>query len=174
MALIDAAAVTFIQWGMYSEPKYDDPNAVDNTTKILNSVNGQVTRFVTQMWLEDKLNWLLNFLALGMVYLVLVFVINRFWVATAVFAITMSVYAVANSIKIILRNEPILPSDLSFLSSGNGGEITSFIPQKQSGIGRRHHHYADLADGYLPDTAISLTGRPLCHPHSTGGVRSAM
>ena len=58
------------------------------TTKILNSVNGQLTRFVTQMWLEeDKLNWLLNFLAPGMVYLVLVFVINRFWVATAVFAI---------------------------------------------------------------------------------------
>ena len=55
------------------------------TTKILNSVNGQLTRFVTQMWLEeDKLNWLLNFLAPGMVYLVLVFVINRFWVATAV------------------------------------------------------------------------------------------
>ncbi|TCE89116.1 Phosphoglycerol transferase [Bifidobacterium longum subsp. longum] len=130
MALIDAAAVTFIQWGMYSEPKYDDPNAVDNTTKILNSVNGQVTRFVTQMWLEeDKLNWLLNFLALGMVYLVLVFVINRFWVATAVFAITMSVYAVANSIKIILRNEPILPSDLSFLSSGNGGKSPHSFPK---------------------------------------------
>ena len=135
MALIDAAAVTFIQWGMYSEPKYDDPNAVDSTTKILNSVNGQLTRFVTQMWLEeDKLNWLLNFLVLGMVYLVLVFVINRFWVATAVFAITMSVYAVANSIKIILRNEPILPSDLSFLSSGNGGEITSFIPKSSQAL----------------------------------------
>ncbi|KAB7213085.1 LTA synthase family protein, partial [Bifidobacterium longum] len=120
---------------MYSEPKYDDPNAVDSTTKILNSVNGQLTRFVTQMWLEeDKLNWLLNFLALGMVYLVLVFVINRFWVATAVFAITMSVYAVANSIKIILRNEPILPSDLSFLSSGNGGEITSFIPKSSQAL----------------------------------------
>lgn len=135
MALIDAAAVTFIQWGMYSEPKYDDPNAVDNTTKILNSVNGQVTRFVTQMWLEeDRLNWLLNFLALGMVYLVLVFVINRFWVAAAVFAITMSIYAVANSIKIILRNEPILPSGLSFLSSGNGGEITSFIPKSSQAL----------------------------------------
>ena len=108
---------------------------MDNTTKILNSVNGQLTRFVTQMWLEeDKLNWLLNFLALGMVYLVLVFVINRFWVATAVFAITMSVYAVANSIKIILRNEPILPSDLSFLSSGNGGEITSFIPKSSQAL----------------------------------------
>ena len=87
------------------------------------------------------------------VYLVLVFVINRFWVATAVFAITMSIYAVANSTKIILRNEPILPSDLSFLSSGNGGNHL-IHSQKQPGIGRRHHHYADLADGYLPDTAI--------------------
>lgn len=135
MALIDAAAVTFIQWGMYTEPTYDNPDAVDSTTKILNSVNGRATRFVTQMWLEeDKLNWLLNFLALGMVYLVLVFVINRFWVATAVFAITMSVYAVANSIKVILRNEPILPSDLSFLSSGNGGEITSFIPKSSQAL----------------------------------------
>lgn len=124
------------------------------TTKILDSVNGQLTRFVTQMWLEeDKLNWLLNFLAPGMVYLVLVFVINRFWVATAVFAITMGIYAVANSTKIILRDEPILPSDLSFLSSGNGGNHL-IHSQKQPGIGRRHHHYADLADGYLPDTAI--------------------
>ena len=41
----------------------------------------------------------------------------------------MSVYAVANHIKFLLRNEPILPSDLSFLSSGNGGEIASFIPK---------------------------------------------
>uniref|UniRef100_UPI000ADA06A7 LTA synthase family protein n=1 Tax=Bifidobacterium aesculapii TaxID=1329411 RepID=UPI000ADA06A7 len=129
MALMTAAATIFIQWGMYSEPTYDDPDAVDQTTKIMNSVNGQLTRFISQMWLEEsQLNWLLNFLALGMVYLVLVFVLNRFWVATAIFGIVMSVYAVANAIKVELRNEPILPSDLSFLTSGNGGEITSFIP----------------------------------------------
>nr|WP_238567664.1 LTA synthase family protein [Bifidobacterium stellenboschense] len=136
MALMTAAATIFIQWGMYSEPSYDDSNAVDDTTKALNSVNGQLTRFVAQMWLSGdgtddtiKLNWLLNFCALGMIYLVLVFVLNRFWVATAVFAIVMSVYAVANSIKMDLRNEPIIPSDLSFIFSGNGGEIASFIPE---------------------------------------------
>lgn len=155
MALIDAAAVTFIQWGMYSEPQYDDPNAVDSTTKILNSVNGRVTRFVTQMWLEeDKLNWLLNFLALGMVYLVLVFVINRFWVATAVFAITMSVYAVANSIKVILRNEPILSLRSKLPVQWQRRRDHFIHSQKQPGIGRRHHHHAYLADGYLPNTAI--------------------
>lgn len=129
MALMTAAATIFIQWGMYTEPTYDDANAVDATTKILNSVNGQLTKFVSQMWLEGKLNWLLNFCALGMIYLVLVFILNRFWVATAVFAIVMSSFAVANSIKVQLRNEPVIPSDLSFLSSGNGGEITSFVPK---------------------------------------------
>lgn len=61
------------------------------------------------MWLEGKLNWLLDFLALCMIYLVLIFVLNRFWVATAIFGIVMSAYAVANHIKFILRNEPILP-----------------------------------------------------------------
>ncbi|WP_279381609.1 LTA synthase family protein [Bifidobacterium saguini] len=134
MALMTAAATLFIQWGMYTEPTYDDPNAVDDTTKILNSVNGQLTKFVSQMWLEGKLNWLLNFCALGMIYLVLVFILNRFWIATAVFAIAMSSFAVANSIKVDLRNEPVIPSDLSFLSSGNGGEITSFIPKGSQGL----------------------------------------
>lgn len=130
MVLIDAAAVLFIQWGMYSEPTYADPNAVDNTTKILNSVKGQLTKFVSQMWLEDKYNFLLNFMVLGLIYLVMVFVLNRFWVATAIFGITMSVYAVANSIKVQVRDEPIIPSDLGFFTSGNGGEITSFIPDE--------------------------------------------
>lgn len=128
MVLVDAAAVLFIQWSMYWEPTYDDPNAVDATTKLMNSVPGQLTKFVAQMWMEQKYIWLLNFLALGMIYLALTFILNRFWVTTAIFSIVMSSFAVANSIKVKLRNEPIIPSDLSFLSSGNGGEITSFIP----------------------------------------------
>lgn len=129
MAMVDAAAVLFIQWSMYEEPTYADPDAVDGTTKMFNSVAGQLTKFVAQMWMEHNYVWLLNFLVLGMVYLVLVFVLNRFWVATALFSILTSIYAVANSIKVDLRNEPIIPSDLGFLSSGNGGEITSFIPK---------------------------------------------
>lgn len=129
MALVDSAAVLFLQWSMYKEPTYADPDAIDTTTKLLNSVSGQLTKFVSQMWMEQKYIWLLNFLALGMVYLVLVFVLNRFWVATAIFSIVTSVFAVANSIKVDLRNEPIIPSDLGFFSSGNGGEIMSFIPK---------------------------------------------
>ena len=126
---ITAAATVFLQWSVYSEPTYDDPNAVDDYTKAWNSIAGQITKFVAQVWLQKINNALLNFLILGLMYLVLVFLINRFWIATAVFSVVMTAFAVANHIKISLRNEPIIPADLSFLSGGNTGEIWSFIPQ---------------------------------------------
>ena len=134
MAIVDSAAVLFIQWGTYTEPTYTSPSTVDETTRLLNSIRGQLTRFVAQMWMEQKYIWLLNFCVLGMVYLVLIFVLNRFWVATALFAIITSVFAVANHIKIQLRNEPVIPSDLSFIFSGNGGEVASFIPKDSQAL----------------------------------------
>lgn len=134
MAIVDSAAVLFIQWGTYTEPTYTAPSTVDETTRLLNSIRGQLTRFVAQMWMEQKYIWLLNFCVLGMAYLVLIFVLNRFWVATALFAIITSVFAVANHIKIQLRNEPVIPSDLSFIFSGNGGEVASFIPKDSQAL----------------------------------------
>ena len=41
----------------------------------------------------------------------------------------MSIYAVANMLKVQLRGEPIIPADLSFLSGGDTGNIVSFIPK---------------------------------------------
>ena len=38
MVMVDAAAVLLIQWSMYEEPTYADPDAVDDTTKMFNSV----------------------------------------------------------------------------------------------------------------------------------------
>ena len=76
-----------------------------------------------------QIHLLLSFLVLGLFYLVLVFLFNRFWIATAVFSAIAIVFSVANRIKITLRGEPILPSDLSFITGGNGGEIGTFIPK---------------------------------------------
>ena len=69
MAIVDSAAVLFIQWGTYTEPTYTAPSTVDETTRLLNSIRGQLTRFVAQMWMEQKYIWLLNFCVLGMVCL---------------------------------------------------------------------------------------------------------
>ena len=126
--LLTSAEVIFLQWGVYSEPTYDKGDEVDQTTKILNSVAGQVTKFVSQMWLEQKSLFLVNFVGLGLIYLALIFVTNRFWIATLLFGTAITAFGVANSIKIQLRNEPIIPADFTFISGGDAGNIASFIP----------------------------------------------
>lgn len=130
-ALLTSAEVIFLQWGVYSEPEYAEDTEIDQTTRILQSVAGQVTKFVSQMWLEQKYQFLLNFIGIGLIYLVLILVLNRFWIATVIFGVAMTAYGVANSIKMGLRNEPILPSDLSFILNGNSGSLLSFIPKDQ-------------------------------------------
>lgn len=126
--LVTAAAVLFMQWSVCSEPTYAEDAVVDDTTRILDSVAGQLTQFVSQMWLEGDWRFLLNFLALGLIYLTVVAVLNRFWVSTALFGTVMVVFAVANKFKVEARNEPIIPADMNFISGGNTGELVSFIP----------------------------------------------
>ncbi len=62
---------------------------------------------------------ILNFFALGMVYLGCVTVINRFWLGTAIFGAIAGIYAFACKIKYAMRTEPILPSDLGFLNASS-------------------------------------------------------
>ena len=126
---VTAASVLFLQWSVYNPIEYAENAQVDNTTRIMGTMAGQLTRFVSQMWLEDKWLFLLNFLVVGLMYLVVITFLNRFWVATAIFGTVMVVFSIANRFKYLLRNEPIIPADLSFISSGNTGEIVSFIPE---------------------------------------------
>lgn len=126
--LMTTAAVLFMQWSVCDEPQYAANADVDETARILDSVAGQLTQFVSRMWLESDWRFLLNFLTLGLIYLAVVAVINRFWVSTALFGTVMVVYAIANKFKIEARNEPIIPADMNFVSGGNTGELLSFIP----------------------------------------------
>ncbi len=127
--LLTSAEVIFLQWGMYSEPKYDKNAEIDDTTRVLQSVGGQVTRFISQMWLEQKNICLVSFIGLALIYLVLILVTNRFWIATLIFGVAITAFGVANSIKVQLRNEPIIPADLTFISGGDTGSIMSFVPK---------------------------------------------
>ena len=103
---------------------------MDDQTKALNSVAGQLTSFVSQIWLHQSYQAWLNFIVLSVLYLTIILVINRFWVATAIFGTVMTVFAIADKIKVELRNEPIIPADLQFITGGNGGSIMSFTTKE--------------------------------------------
>lgn len=128
--VVTAASVIGLQWSVYTEPTYAKGQVVDDQTKALNSVAGQLTSFVSQIWLHQSYQAWLNFIVLGVLYLTIILVINRFWVATAVFGTLMTVFAIADKIKVELRNEPIIPADLQFITGGNGDSIMSFITKK--------------------------------------------
>ena len=65
----------------------------------------------------------------ALIYLLCVTLVNRFWAGTAIFTTFVTVYGVATKIKITMRDEPIIPSDLDFLTGkGRGaGDFTSFV-----------------------------------------------
>lgn len=115
-ALFDAAAVITLQISAYTK---------DNTRNTYG--------FVAKMWELGHFQFMLNFIIAGMVYALLIFLLNRFWIATALFSILIGVASVANYFKTVMRNEPIIPADLTFLK-GNTGEILSFVPDGYEGL----------------------------------------
>lgn len=88
---------------------------------------------IGQMWASSRAlitdnAGLFNAIPLFLVYFVLIFLLNRFWVASGLFMVLSYVVAIANKVKITLRNEPIIPSDLSFITGGGGADnVTGFV-----------------------------------------------
>jgi len=72
--------------------------------------------------------YLLTVLILGLIYLGIYGLVNRFFYSTAIFYVFFAIYGVADRLKVQYRAEPILPSDLMFLS--NMKELLSMITVK--------------------------------------------
>ncbi|NEG69434.1 sulfatase-like hydrolase/transferase [Bifidobacterium sp. BRDM6] len=75
-------------------------------------------------------NWVfaLNMLLIGLIYLTVLMIFNRFWIATGLMFVLSCIIATVEHLKIEVRYETVYPSDLNFISGGNGGEIASFMP----------------------------------------------
>ena len=121
--------IALTQWGTYTKPKYPKGAEIDALTYVSQSVMGQTVNFFSKIFLNNQYQALLNLIVLSFIYLTIVLIINRFWIATAIFGTVMTVFAIANHIKILTRNEPIIPADLNFVSGGTTKQLFSFIPK---------------------------------------------
>lgn len=100
-----------------------------NGTRVeLSSPVTGVWDMVSKMWVSGNFIFLLNVLLLGLVYMAMLMMFNRFWIATPVMIIVTMIIAVVEHFKVSVRYETILPSDLSFVSNGDAGSLISFIP----------------------------------------------
>ena len=113
-------ATMFLWWSTNTKLKYDPASELN----FLQQVTGDAYHYLSSA------SCYLNMIALVLIYLLLVTLVNRFWVGTALFGAFVMVFAVATKIKITMRSEPIIPSDLGFLSGGGGGgagDVASFV-----------------------------------------------
>lgn len=83
--------------------------------------------FVGKMFTDHNFVALLNMLLIGIVYLTLLMLFNRFWIATPLLLCVVIIVAVIEHFKVSIRYEAILPSDLSFLKA-DAGNLVSFMP----------------------------------------------
>ncbi|MDD6461449.1 MAG: sulfatase-like hydrolase/transferase, partial [Bifidobacteriaceae bacterium] len=133
-------ALWIVQSSVYpTAPKTHDPQ-VNSAALFFDTLFDPdiIARAVNNNWdvfttVPVGVAWL-NVVLLAGMFLFLIFAINRFWIAAWSFITIITVYAVANSIKVEQRNSTIVPSDLNFLSSGDGGKLMSFVPDSYQGI----------------------------------------
>jgi hypothetical protein len=87
--------------------------------------------FTTQ---PQRYTWVLNMIVIGAIYFTFVLLINRFWISTPVFMTIVIICAVIERMKVSVRNEAILPSDLTLVGGGNANNLTDFIPRNSGPI----------------------------------------
>lgn len=115
--VFDFLAIAILQWGV----------TLTSTRVTLSSPLNGLGDMISKMWLKFNFVFLLNMIMVGIIYLVLLMLFNRFWIATPVLIAIATVVAVIERFKVEIRYEAILPSDLNFLGS-NTGNLMSFMP----------------------------------------------
>ena len=114
--VFDMAAVAALQWGVSQ-----------SGTRVQLSSPVVGWGFVSKMWIKGNFVFVLNLLLIGALYLALLMLFNRFWIATPVLLAVAIIVGVIEHFKVSIRYEAILPSDLGFLGS-NTGNLMSFTP----------------------------------------------
>lgn len=116
--LFDAVGVAALQIGVS-----------ESATRVQLSNNMWLTGwgFVGKMFTSANFVAVLNLILWGVLYVILLMLTNRFWVATPIFLAVTFIVAVIEHFKVSIRYEAILPSDLNFLKA-DAGNLMGFMP----------------------------------------------
>lgn len=114
--LIDFLAVCILQVGFVNRASRFQ------FSQVVDSVKG----FVLKLFVEHNAVILLNMFLVGLVFVILLMLINRFWISSALLLIIAAFIGLAEYLKVTVRYEAILPADLNFLKM-DAGNVASFL-----------------------------------------------
>ncbi|MFT8704294.1 LTA synthase family protein [Bifidobacterium aquikefiricola] len=115
--IFDIVGVSILQWAV----------TISSSRVALSSPLIGLWGFISTMWTDLRFVFILNLIVLGLIYGILLFLTNRFWIASPIFIIICVVLGIIEHMKVISRYETVLPSDMDFLHS-DAGTVATFIP----------------------------------------------
>ncbi|MFT8538063.1 LTA synthase family protein [Bifidobacterium aquikefiri] len=115
--IIDIVGVAILQWAV----------TISSSRVALSSPLIGLWGFISTMWTDLRFVFVLNLIVLGLIYGILLFLTNRFWIASPIFIIICTVMGIIEHMKVISRYETVLPSDMDFLHS-DAGTVATFLP----------------------------------------------
>lgn len=101
--------------------------------EMTSSQSSGVWNIISKMWISLNFVFVLNLLVVAMIYGILLMIINRFWITSAILITSSIIVSVIEYMKVNVRYETILPADLNFLKS-NTGNIASFLPDNANAV----------------------------------------
>ena len=101
--------------------------------EMTSSLSASAWNIISKMWLKLNFVFVLNLLIVALIYGILLIIINRFWIASAILVSASIIVSVIEYMKVNVRYETILPADLNFLKS-NTGNIASFLPDNANAV----------------------------------------
>ena len=134
--LFDAIGVAALEWG------------VTLSSRVELSSPAVGWGFVSKMWTDLNFVAVLNLLLCGIVYLVVLMISNRFWVATPIYLALTFIAAVVERFKVSIRYEAVLPADVPENRRGQPDELHA--------LGRAMDHSLGLCDIHAVCCAVRV------------------
>lgn len=95
--------------------------------EILNKASSNIKDLLTRVWRDMDFVIFLNMLLVAFIYLIVLLILNRFWIASLIMVSAALIISVIETLKVSVRGETVQPADLSFLGNDTGN-IAKFLP----------------------------------------------
>lgn len=119
LVLLPTLSVFGLQWGAHAD------GLVEGAT--LSGFGDFFNHTYTESLFQTPHLLILNIALLALFYLSLIFILNRFWIASALYSSIIIIWMIANRIMVSLRHEAVTPNDLSTGLTVGGSHMSSFI-----------------------------------------------
>lgn len=126
LLILPFVSIFCLQWGVFA-------NNLEDKAKVYQFTDLFSHKYIAYLVGSNHL-MLLNFLILFGIYFSLILILNRFWLATAVYSSLIVVWMISNRLMVSLRHETVTPQDIKAGLTLGGNKLNSLLDKKSQAL----------------------------------------